>query len=112
VYGLPNSIVFNDKLVLLEAVEHVAVLGLNGGGDQDDIGLGFEGVALVAGWRRVLRGSDGGARQNGEEKSPHRHKSNRRGFWGGNAGKNIPAKSAVLQGDFAILGCFGDGKSW
>ena len=52
--GLRNAIVFNDKLLGLEVVDHLAVLGLHGGGDENYVGLGFEGVALVGRWREGL----------------------------------------------------------
>jgi hypothetical protein len=81
--NLGDAVVFDDELLGLEGVDHVALFRLDGGGDEHDIGLGAEGVALVvrwggglvAGWGRVL-GRDGcdatEGEQDGAEKGPHR----------------------------------------
>ena len=67
-----DSIVLNDELVLSQFVQDVAVLGLDGGRDQDDVRLRPERVALVVCCRRILRCSDGGADNKGREELPHR----------------------------------------
>ncbi len=62
--GLGDAVVFDDELLGLEAVEHVAVSGLDGGGDEDDVGLHGEGLGGVGrsdgrGRLRVRDGGDG-----------------------------------------------------
>jgi hypothetical protein len=80
--GLRDAVVFDDELILPEGVDDVAVFGLHGGGDKDDVGLGAQGEGLILRGRGIgggLRGEDGRAEgeQGDGEEGPHGFKSNR-----------------------------------